>query len=132
MELNIGNKDYTLEFGLEFIATLDQVYKQKSEGMEFGLGIETAVPYIKMENPTVLVSLIKAGTAHLTSKPSNTAIKEFLVDLATDSDESALENLFTEFEEHMKVAPFLKVKLGKMYGDMEKAQAQVDGEVEGA
>lgn len=108
MELTLGGNKYQLEFGLEFIASLDKMYTQKSEGMEFGLGIESVIPYIKMQNPTVLVNIIKAGTAHLKSYPSNLDIKEFLTKLANDEK---LEEFFEQVEDEMRVAPFLKGKM---------------------
>lgn len=108
MELSIGGKNFTLEFGLEFIATLDTMYTQKAEGMEFGLGVESAIPYLKMKNPTVLVNLIKAGTSHLNTSPSNKGINEFLTEKANND---TLDKFFGEIEEGMRVAPFLKGKM---------------------
>lgn len=108
MNLTIGDKEYELDFGLDFIATLDKLYTQKADGMEFGLGVESSIPYLKMKNPTVLVNLIKAGTSHLKSKPSNKDINAFLLDKATNEK---LDDLYKEFEESMAVAPFLKGKL---------------------
>ncbi|MBO1002672.1 tail assembly chaperone [Pseudogracilibacillus auburnensis] len=108
MKLTIGGNEYELDFGLDFIATLDEIYTAKADGMEFGLGVEHSISYIKMKNPTVLVRLIKAGTSHFKSKPSNDDIKAFLTEKA-ENDE--LDDLFDEFEENMRIAPFLKGKL---------------------
>lgn len=111
MELTLGGNKYQLEFGLEFIATLDKMYVQKSDGMEFGLGVESVIPYIKMENPVVLINIIKAGTAHLKSFPTNQDIKEFLTEKA---ENDKLSEFFAEVEDAMRVAPFLKGKLKKV------------------
>jgi|SRR5690625_3302404 len=119
MILTIGDREYELDFGLDFIATLDKFYTAKEGGLEFGVGVDMAISYMKMENPTVLVSLIKAGTSHLKSKPSNEDINEFLTELAK-SDK--LSDLYKEFEESMEVAPFLKGKLKQVSQAIEKQQ----------
>lgn len=108
MEITIGKKEYELVFGLDFIASLDKSYTQNADGMEFGLGVESAIPYLKMQNPTVLINIIKAGTSHLNTKPSNKGINDFLTGLAEDDK---LDDFFVEVEDNMRVAPFLKSKM---------------------
>lgn len=110
MDLTINGKEYHLQFGLKFIRELDKTYTQKADGMEFGLGIETAIPYLKMENPVVLYELIKAGTSHLKSKPSNDDIENELLKFA---EEGKLEKLFKDIEKAMEDSAFLKQKMKK-------------------
>jgi len=107
MILNIGNREYELRYGIKFIETLDRLYKQDLEGIEFGLGIEMAVPYLNMQRPTALMNVIKAGTAHLNSQPSNSDIETFLEELATN-DIDKYEELYKEAIESMEQSPFLK------------------------
>lgn len=108
MNLTIEGKEYQLEFGLGFIRELDKSYTIKADGMEFGMGVESAVSYLAMENPTVLFEIIKAGTNHLKSKPSNADIELFLVEHA---EKGTLEKLFKDVQEAMAEAPFLKLKI---------------------
>lgn len=108
MNLVIGGKEYQLEFGLRFIRELDIAYTQKSNGVEFGFGVESAVTYLAMENPTVIYEIIKAGTAHLKSKPSNDDIEAFLVEHA---ENDTLEKLFEDVMEALEKSPFLKRKI---------------------
>lgn len=108
MKFAINETEYQLEFGLGFIRELDKAYTIKGQGMEFGMGVETAVSYLAMENPTVLYEIIKAGTAHLKSKPSNVDIENELAKLA---EEGKLEKTFVDFQEAMEEAPFLKSKI---------------------
>lgn len=110
MDFTINGKEYQLQFGLKFIRTLDQAYTQKADGMEFGLGVETAIPYLKMENPTVLYELIKAATSHLKSKPSNDDIEN---ELEKRAMEGKLDKLYPEFEKAMEESAFLKSKMKK-------------------
>lgn len=120
MEINLGGKDYELAFGLDFIASLDKTYEQEMGGMKFGLGVETAIPLIKMQNPTVLVSIIKAGTSHMNTKPSNKGVNDFLTDLAV---EDKLDAFFNDIESEMSVAPFLKGKMKSVETNVKQMEA---------
>lgn len=108
MDITINGKEYELVFGLKFIRELDKTYTQKIDGMEFGVGIETAIPYLKMKNPVVLYEIIKAATSHLKSKPSNADIEKELEELA---EEDKLEQLFEDIETAMGESAFLKPKM---------------------
>lgn len=108
MKININDKEYQLEFGLKFIRQMDEAYKVEMNGIEFGMGIESAVSYLAMENPTVLYEIIKAGTSHLKSKPSSSDIETFLVEHA---EKGTLEKLFKDVREAMENAPFLRAKI---------------------
>lgn len=118
MNLLISGKEYTLNFGLRFIKEMDETYKVDANGMAFGMGIESTVSYMAMENPTVLYEIIKAGTAHLKSKPSNDDIESFLMEHA---EKDTLEKLFKDIQEAMESAPFLKHKIKRF-----KEQATVE------
>lgn len=121
MNITINGKEYELVFGLKFIRELDKTYTQKIDGMEFGVGIETAIPYLKMKNPVVLYEIIKAATSHLKSKPSNEAIEKELEKLA---EEDKLDQLFEDIEKAMGESAFLKPKM-KMFNQAIKV-AQKD------
>lgn len=108
MEITIKNKDYQLEFGLKFIRKMDEVYTINADGAEFGMGVESAMTYIATENPTVLYEIIKAGTSHYKSKPSNDDIEKTLEDYAI---KGKLSELFTTVLKAMEDAPFLKQKI---------------------
>lgn len=119
MILKIKGKEYELQFGLKFIRELDKAYTHKVDGMEFGLGVESAIPYLKMQNPTVLFELIKAATSHLKSKPSNNDIEDELLKRA---EEGKLEELYDEFLKAMEESAFLKPKLKQINQAIAKGQ----------
>lgn len=117
MNLNIGGKDYTLEFGLGFIAEIDKTYTQEMNGIEFGLGIEMVNMYLSNENPLAVFNVIKCATSHLKQKPSNADIEAFL----SEQGQSGKLSKFTEdLIKHMRDEPFLKAKFKKMDKDMRK------------
>src|SRR5690625_5570455 len=78
MDLKINGKDYQLQFGLKFINQLDNIYTQEVDKVKFGMGVEMMTSYLAMRNPLVLLNIIKAGTSHLNSKPSNNDIENLL------------------------------------------------------
>ena len=82
MELTINGKNYELKFGLGFINAIDNIYTQEMHGVSFGMGLELLNTYLRLGRPTALFNVIKAGTSHLNSKPSNADIESYLEDLA--------------------------------------------------
>ncbi|WP_339163716.1 tail assembly chaperone [Siminovitchia sp. FSL W7-1587] len=108
MKLMISGKEYELKFGIGFIKKMDQVYTANMNGVEFGMGIEQSLFYFKTKNPTVLFNVIKAGTDHLQSKPSNNDIEAELEKIAFDGK---LNELFETLENGMRESVFLKQKI---------------------
>lgn len=115
MKLKINDQEYELHFGLKFINTLDNIYTQEISGVKFGMGVEMMNTYLAMKHPQALLNVIKAGTSHLNSKPTEKDIENHLEKLAV---EDKLNDLFDEVQETAKQAPFLKHKMKQM----EKAQ----------
>lgn len=108
MELEIGKKTYELRFGLSFINAIDNIYTQSMSGVQFGMGLEMMSTYLGLKRPTVIFNVIKAGTSHLNSKPSNDAIERYLESVFISEKQ---EDLFKEIEVATEQAPFLKQTL---------------------
>jgi|SRR5690625_3594527 len=121
MKLEINGKEYELEFGLKFIHEMDNIYTQRLNGVEFGMGLEMMGSYLNMRNPLVLLSVIKAGTAHLKSKPKQNDIEKFLEEKA---EKNEFGRFFDEVEEVLVSAPFLKDKLKRMKTASREAQKE--------
>ena len=107
MELTIGGKEYKLAFGMKFIERLDHLYAQDLDGVKFGMGVESIVMYLKMENPTSLFFGIKAAAAHLKTKPSDEDIEVFITELA---EKDKLSKLFKDFFSALEKAPLVQAK----------------------
>src|SRR5699024_12344226 len=100
MKLTINDKEYELKFGLSFINAIDNIYTQKMNGVEFGMGLEMLNTYMSLGRPTALFNVIKAGTSHLDSKPSNNDIESYLEDYPYSTvDEYA--SMFDELRQAM-------------------------------
>ncbi|WP_040985538.1 tail assembly chaperone [Oceanobacillus jeddahense] len=108
MEIQIGEKKYELVFGMKFIRKLDEMHTFKQYGQEFGAGVETAMTYIGLMNPTILVDIIKAATSHLNQKPSNNDIENYI---EAQASEGKMNDLFKNITEAMEESVFLKEKL---------------------
>jgi len=119
MDLKINGKDYQLQFGLKFINQLDNIYTQEVDKVKFGMGVEMMTSYLAMRNPLVLLNIIKAGTSHLNSKPSNNDIENLLEEHANGG---TLEKLFKDVTEAMENAPFLKNKMKRAKQEAKKNQ----------
>lgn len=101
MTLKIGNRDYELHFGIEFLREIDRDYEMKVErqGVHIGLGQGLAMVYTKLAtyNPVAIYDVIKAGTITEQQKPSNKDIEAFLME--TDLEE-LVEGFFASWNEN--------------------------------
>jgi len=90
MTLTINKKEYTLRFGLDFVAYLDKKYYVTESGFQLGQGLTYVVAQIELGNPLILLDLIAAGTVTGT-KPKADDVKNYI---ETEAD---IEALMTEF-----------------------------------
>lgn len=122
MDLTINNKEYTLRFGTKFINSLDNMYSQSMNGVEFGMGMELMHSYMGIRRPTALMNVIKAGLSHLNTVPSNEDLEVHLEGLYEEGKEEAL---FKELEKAMEQAPFLKRKMKELKQQSQQGNKQV-------
>lgn len=111
----MNGKDYELAFGFDF---LDYLNKNNSltmdvngQSMSSGLGGATMLAStLGSRMPSTLMSAIKAGTAHLSQKPSNKDIESYINGIADDDE--AYELVFLEIEEELKKQPATRREMG--------------------
>lgn len=88
MELTIGEKTYTLKFGIKFLKTLDEVYFVNSNGVKFGAGLEVGLAQLTgTRNLLALVEFLMA--ANKTENP-HLAVSTLENYLEEDADIDAL------------------------------------------
>lgn len=115
MIINMNGKDYELAFGFDF---LDYLNKNNSltmdvngQSMSSGLGGATMLAStLGSRMPSTLMTTIKAGTAHLSQKPSNKDIESYINGIADDDE--AYELVFLEIEEELKKQPATRREMG--------------------
>lgn len=105
MNITISGKEYELKFGLSFINAMDNLYTQEMSGVQFGMGLEMMNTYLELKRPTALQNVIKAGTSHLKSVPSNEDIETYLEEVFVEGGQ---EELFEEVKVATEQAPFLR------------------------
>ena len=115
MTLTVNKKDYSLYFGLDFIAYLDKKYHVVQNGFQLGQGLTYVVAQMQLGNPLILLDLITAGTITGT-KPKVEDIKAFI---ETEAD---IEALMTDFLSALGTAPTTKFQMAKLGLSLEKAK----------
>ena len=115
MNLEMNGKNYELAFGFDF---LDYLNKHNSLTMDVngqtlnsGLGGATMLAStLGSQMPSTLMTAIKAGTAHLSQKPSNKDIEAYVNEISDDDE--AYELVFMEIEEAIKKQPATRREMG--------------------
>ena len=122
MQLNIGNKDYTIHLGIDALAYLDDKYNtiEPTTGLKIGYGVTALNAYLEMANVLALVTFIKAGTSTEMSKPSNKDIEEYLGSLELED----LDKLFKEAQDELGKQPLTRLAIKRT----EKAIAEQEME----
>ena len=102
MILKIGERDYTLRFGLGFLREMNRLHSAELEGMKTGYGAMTLFNAGQaMNDPMAFVDIIKAGTVTEVQKPSNEAIEDLILN---DEYDKTINEIVAE----LKASPLLK------------------------
>ena len=105
MILKIGERDYTLRFGLGFLREMNKLHSAELEGMKTGYGAMTLFNAGQaLNDPMAFVDIIKAGTVTENHKPSNEAIEKY-EDLILNDE---YDKTITEIVNELKASPLLK------------------------
>ena len=97
MTISINGKDYEIYFGMGFVRALDEKYFiTGNNGIKFGTGLETRIPFLLTKDPTVLAEFLYLGTCASEKRPT---LKE--VDGYLDEVED-IDALFEEVLEALK------------------------------
>lgn len=108
MNLNINGKDTELRFDVGFIRRLDEVYKieNKSQGIQFGMGLMSANIYLKQFSPPALSDIIRCA---IKPTPSQVTIDKFIEDYADKHGD--LDQLFTDVSDALGKSNVCKATL---------------------
>lgn len=112
-EIEINGKKYELHFGIDFIREMDKRHEVKGNGVRFGMGVQSAVIYLKDLNPVIIADIILSATHTLKSIPSLADIEAWIEDQGDN-----LEKVFDDFLSALKTAPLTKLKVSKVLADM--------------
>ena len=97
MVITIGKKEYEVRFGLGFLRALNEKYfRGTTNGMKFGIGLESRLPFLLDEDPLVLSEFLYEGCGHLKERP-----KQGEIDSYVENHENIAE-LFAEVIDELK------------------------------
>lgn len=107
-QIEINGKKHDLHFGIDFIREMDKRYEANGNGVSFGMGINSAVVYLKDNNPVILEDIILAATHTAKTIPSVADIEKWL------EEQEDLDKVFDDFLSTLKTAPLTKSKVAKV------------------
>lgn len=115
MNITINNKEYELSFGFDFLDYLNENYSIKMEAgghtMSSGLGgARMLASALETEAPTAVYRTIKAATAHLSQKPSNKDVEDYLNELYSDDEKP--KKLIKDIKKELKKQPAVQKEMG--------------------
>lgn len=115
-EVTIDGKDYALDFGLDFIRTLDKKYFLDRDGFTFGTGLIQARIGLLQGNPLTLQDMVIAATCtQKPTPPKPEAIELWLY-------EQDMEQLAQDFLAYLKKSPATTLHIQKL----EKAEEELN------
>lgn len=109
MVITIGEKDYELHFGWDFIETLNKLNGVVVEGMNMDTGgVTKLVGQLDLGDPIAARLAITAGTSTYANKPSKKAIGEYVVKLI---EEDGFDDFLEQLHEKLETSPLTRVTL---------------------
>jgi len=109
MDFKIKGENKQLNFGVRFVADIDETEKYKTESVSFGMGLMMAQQKLVMGNFPALVSIIK----HALYK-DNVTEDEVVDALDEYGEENELETLFAKIEEELKNSNAVRTSQARM------------------
>lgn len=113
-QIEIKGKTYDLHYGIDFIREMDKRYEASGNGVKFGMGVQSAVLYLKDYNPVIIADIILSATHTLKSIPSLKDIEAWIEEQGDN-----LEKVFDDFFTALETAPLTKLKVQKLVKELE-------------
>lgn len=106
MKLKVKGEERTLNFGVRFVAELDESEKMSAEGVSFGMGLMFAQERIAIGSVATLVKVIQCALLHedVTQDDIYDALEDYI-------QENDLETLFEKVEKQIKNASAVRVAI---------------------
>lgn len=118
MDITINEKDITLNFGLDFIAYLDDKFSIAQNGIKLGLGVQQAYTQLMTGSPLIILDIIKAGQLNSKVKASEKEIKAFI------ENNDDLDGLFDDFLSAFETSSLTKKTANQMKESMNQAMTE--------
>lgn len=108
MQIKLGEKEYTLRFGLKFIRELDEKYYAERNGIKYGAALELKIPFVLAGDTVTLAEFLYSATATEEKRPTQDQVDYFIEE--TDD----IEALFDEVHSELKKSNVTKKRTEEM------------------
>lgn len=109
MDFKINDKDVKLNFGVKFVAELDEREMYSSEGIEFGMGLILTKEKLAMGKFDALANVIECALHR-----ESVTIDEVYEAIDEYGEENDLEVLFKKIEEELKNSNAVRATTARM------------------
>lgn len=116
MELLINDKTYKFNFGIAFLRELDKSAEVERNGIKFGVGLDTAIPFLFENNPIKLEEILLAANKTETPRVSVKDLDEYIENV------DDIEKLFNDVIEELQESNVTKLKVKAVKALMEKQE----------
>ncbi|EFY03418.1 tail assembly chaperone [Streptococcus dysgalactiae] len=112
MQLEIKGKTHNVKFGTRFVAEMDKNHVTEREGMKFGTGLQSTVPFLFERNVVTLAEIIHVGTITESPRPSLNDIYDY-IDEVDD-----IEKLFNDVLDELRRSNASKLFIARLDKDL--------------
>lgn len=118
MQLEIKGKTHNVKFGTRFVAEMDKNHVTEREGMKFGTGLQSTVPFLFERNVVTLAEIIYTGTVTESPRPSLNDVYDY-IDEVDD-----IEKLFNDVLDELRQSNASKLFIAKLDKNMAEMEAE--------
>lgn len=118
MQLEIKGKTHNVKFGTRFVAEMDENHVTEREGMKFGTGLQSTVPFLFERNVVTLAEIIYTGTVTESPRPSLNDVYDY-IDEVDD-----IEKLFNDVLDELRQSNASKLFIAKLDKNMAEMEAE--------
>lgn len=116
MDFKINGENKQLDFGVKFVAEIDETEKYNADGISFGMGLMLVQEKLSMGNVAALATVIEKAL-----HKENVTIDEVYDALDEYSEENDLEILIQKIEEELKNSNAVRTARARMEKQTKRA-----------
>lgn len=109
MKINVGNKNYDLNFGVGFVRELDQRNGVGAKGVKFGMGLTKTLYGMRVYDPACLSDILYSATWADKTRPAPEAVDRML-----ELEDTDIEKLFDDVTAELDKANSIKLAVKNM------------------
>lgn len=127
MQVEINGIVHEIKFGFKALAEMDKKYNIERMGLKFGIGVQGLYVDLITGNPSTVVDTIKIGTMTASNPPTQTAIENYVMEVA---EQDGLEDLNEALIDELKKQPLTRSTIKKTEKATDEAKEKNKGNEE--